>query len=292
MREVCAVTRQHHDDELLCFADVTKLFDTPGGGRLTVLDHVGLTLRRGETLGIVGESGSGKSTLLRLAVGLIRATSGTVSFLGTSWADLARKDRNAQQSRIGMVFQEPFESLDPRQRVSSIVSEPLRLHERGRSKSSQAEKVQRALDEVGLGSGFADKLPSQLSGGQQQRVGIARAIVRTPDLILLDEPTSALDMSVQAQIIDLLVRLRTDLNAGFVLVTHDLDVAGYLADRLLVMRSGQIVETGPVDEVFDNPRSPYTNELLAQRLTDELPGSADRHAAVDEQRLAGDQRTL
>lgn len=274
------VTSQHFDDELLCFADVTKTFDTPGGGPFVALDHITVSLRRGETLAIVGESGSGKSTLLRLAVGLIPATSGTVSFLGSSWNDLGPKARKAQRARIGMVFQEPFESLDPRQRVASIVSEPLRLHERGRPKSERVDLVQRALDEVGLGSGFSDKLPSQLSGGQQQRVGLARAIVRTPDLILLDEPTSALDMSVQAQILDLLVRLRTDLNAGFLLVTHDLDVAGHFADRLLVMRSGKIVETGTVDEVFTQPGSSYTEELLSQRLTDELPGGSLQPRAV------------
>lgn len=276
---------EHRSDELLSFADVTRVFDTPGGGRFVALDNISLNLRRGETLAIVGESGSGKSTLLRLAVGLIPASSGTVSFLGTPWNRLGRKARNAQRARIGMVFQEPFESLNPRQRVASIVSEPLRLHERGQNKNERTDRVLRALEEVGLGSGFAHKLPAQLSGGQQQRVGLARAIVRSPDLILLDEPTSALDMSVQAQILDVLVRMRSDLKAGFLLVTHDLDVAAYLADRLLVMRSGRVVESGTVDEVFTNPRSSYTKTLLEQRLTDELP-ELNLHARTKEAAIA------
>jgi ABC-type glutathione transport system ATPase component len=258
-------------EELLAFTGAGKVFGTPHGD-VTALDDVNVRVCRGETLAIVGESGSGKSTMLRMALGLIAPTSGTVTFGGVSWSELSRADRAARRARIGTVFQETFEALDPRQRVRSIVSEPLRLHQRTMPRAERDAAVDRVLAEVGLGSGFAGKLPRQLSGGQQQRVGLARAIISRPDLILLDEPTSALDVSVQAQILELLGGLRAELRAGFVLVTHDLDVAGYLADRLVVMRHGRVVESGPVDDVFSRPRSPYTRQLLDGRLTDEVPG--------------------
>jgi ABC-type glutathione transport system ATPase component len=272
MTGVTPMTPTASGEELLAFTDVSKVFDASGGRRVAALDAVSLRVCRGETLAIVGESGSGKSTMLRLALGLITPTSGTVTFRGASWRELGRAARSAQRGRIGTVFQEPLESLDPRQRVRSIVSEPLRLHRRDMPRPERDAAVDRALAEVGLGTGFADKLPRQLSGGQQQRVGLARAVIGRPDLILLDEPTSALDVSVQAQILDLLGRLRAELGAGFVLVTHDLDVASYLADRLMVMRHGRVVEAGSVDEVFSHPSSPYTRELLEGRLADEVPG--------------------
>lgn len=259
-------------EELLAFVEVSKVFGSRGGRGVAALDGVSVRVAQGETLAIVGESGSGKSTMLRLALGLVTPTSGTVTFRGMAWSGMSRADRAAQRAKIGTVFQEPLESLDPRQRVRSIVSEPLRLHRRDMTKPERHAAVDRALTEVGLGSGFAEKLPPQLSGGQQQRVGLARAIIGRPDLILLDEPTSALDVSVQAQILELLGRLRTELGAGFVLVTHDLDVASYLADRLVVMRRGRIVESGLVDDVFSRPQSPYTQELLEGRLADEVPG--------------------
>jgi ABC-type glutathione transport system ATPase component len=267
------MTNEQAAEELLSFADVSKVFGGRGGRAVAAVDGVSVRVGRGETLAIVGQSGSGKSTMLRLALGLIAPTSGTVVFRGTPWSQMSRAAQAAQRARIGTVFQEPFESLDPRQRVRSIASEPLRLHRRDMPRPERHAAVDRALAEVGLGPEFGDKLPRQLSGGQQQRVGLARAIIGRPDLILLDEPTSALDVSVQAQILELLGRLRAELRAGFVLVTHDLDVASFLADRLVVMRRGRIVEAGAVDDVFSRPRSPYTRQLLEGRLADEVPGA-------------------
>jgi ABC-type glutathione transport system ATPase component len=267
-----AAAGQRAGEELLAFDNAHRTFGGRGGREVAALKGVSVRLRRSETVAIVGESGSGKSTMLRLALGLLMPTAGLVTFCGVSWSQMSPAERARRRARIGTVFQEPLDSLDPRQRVHSIVSEPLRLHQRNLSTADREARVVQALTAVGLGKGFASKLPRQLSGGQQQRVGIARAIIGRPDLILLDEPTSALDVSVQAQILELLGSLREDLQAGFVLVTHDLDVAGFLADRIVVMRAGEIVEEGDTEAVLSRPQSPYTRQLLGGRLTDELPG--------------------
>ena len=251
---------------LLRFAAASKRYSSRDFGDRWAVREVDLSVLAGKTVSIVGESGSGKSTMIRMAMGLITPDEGSVEFGGQQWSRLTRKERRAQRGRIGMVFQEPFGALDPRQRIWEIVVEPLTVHQRGISKPERQERARQALELVGLNADMLKKMPAQLSGGQQQRVGIARAIVGRPELVLLDEPTSALDLSVQAQLLELLVELRAELATTYVLVSHDLHVAAYLADQVLVLKDGTAMESGTVDEVFDSPASPYTRELLRAQL--------------------------
>lgn len=239
---------------------VEKTFSA-GGRQVHAARSVDLTVGEGASVAIVGESGSGKSTLMRLCLGLMPVDGGSVRFRGEDWSSASRPQRRARLASIGAVFQEPFESLDPRQRVVDIVTEPMRLHDR-LSRQERMDRAIEALSNVGLDESYLRKTPARLSGGQQQRVGIARAIVRRPELIFLDEPTSALDLSVQAQVLQILAGLRAELGAALVTVTHDLAVAGYLADWIVVMRHGAVVEQGPTDKILGSPESDYTRELI------------------------------
>jgi peptide/nickel transport system ATP-binding protein len=256
----------HTAAPLLRFAAASKRYSSRDAGDRWAVRRVDLEVRSGEAISIVGESGSGKSTMIRMAMGLVTPDEGSVEFAGQQWDRLKKSERRRQRGRIGVVFQEPFGALDPRQRIAEIVAEPLAVHERTSSRSERRERAAEALGFVGLDASTLGKLPAQLSGGQQQRVGIARAIVARPELVLLDEPTSALDVSVQAQLLELLARLRAELATTFVLVSHDLHVAAYLADRVLVLKDGAAVESGTVDEVFDHPVASYTKELLSAQL--------------------------
>ena len=251
--------------DLLKLTGVGKVFR--GASDVHAAVDIDLTVRAGQSLAIVGESGSGKSSLLRMALGLLTPDQGTVTFLGHDWATLSQRRRRAQRANIGVVFQEPFESLNPRQRVEEVVAEPLRLHEPGLRRAERRERVAAALAEVGLGEAMLRRLPRELSGGQQQRVGIARAVVRRPALILLDEPTSALDVSVQAQILQILARLHRELHCALVTVTHDLEVAANVAEQIVVMRHGRIVERGATTELLRAPKHPYTAELVAAGMS-------------------------
>lgn len=246
---------------LLECVDVEKRFVTDGT-TVVAADAISVAVPAGQTLAIVGESGSGKSTLLRMCLGLMRPDAGQILFDGENVHTLADA-RRRYLSQIGAVFQEPFESLDPRQRIVDIVAEPMRLHDRRMSRADQHQRAEDALAKVGLNASYLRKLPGQLSGGQQQRVGIARAIVRNPRLVFLDEPTSALDLSVQAQVLRLLVDLREQLSAAMVIVTHDLAVAAYLADTIAVMQYGRVVEQGPTDAVLGAASHEYTRHLIA-----------------------------
>ncbi|NEB93434.1 dipeptide ABC transporter ATP-binding protein [Streptomyces bauhiniae] len=225
-----------------------------GRGAFTAVDDVSLTLRRGETLGIVGESGSGKTTLGRMLVGLLEPTSGTVRYEGRAHRGL---DRSVQ-----MVFQDPASSLNPRRTVGDSIADPLRAKGELDDKAVR-ERVTRLLERVGLEAAHHDRYPHEFSGGQRQRVGIARALAADPRVIVCDEPVSALDVTTQAQVVALLDELRRELGLALVFIAHDLAVVRQVSDRVAVMRRGQVVETGPSDEVYDNPRDPYTRQLLA-----------------------------
>jgi ABC-type microcin C transport system duplicated ATPase subunit YejF len=229
-------------------------------------EEVDIWVMPAECIAIVGESGSGKSTLLRLALGLLDPDDGRVMLFGENLQRLDSRERRRLRASVGVVFQEPFESLNPRQRVRDIISEPLRLHEKDLSRAERRERVEQALAEVTLSTAVLDKLPAEMSGGQQQRVGIARAIVRKPLLLLLDEPTSAVDVSVQAQILQILSHLRSSLHCALVLVTHDIGVAASLSDRIVVMHDGRVREEGPAPQLLDSPADEYTAELLAAGL--------------------------
>ena len=236
-------------------------FDTDAG-RITAVDGVSLHLRTGETLGLVGESGCGKSTLARAIMQLVPKQRGSVRLEDTDLGSLKRRELRRMRHRIQMVFQDPRGSLDPRMSVSTLIGEPLRVHNIG-DRASRARDVAEAMELVGLPAAVADRLPSELSGGQQQRVGIARAIVTDPAVLVCDEPVSALDVSIQAQIINVLDELRDELDLAMLFIAHDLSVVRHLSDRVAVMYLGQIVETGNASEVFAEPRHPYTQGLIS-----------------------------
>jgi peptide/nickel transport system ATP-binding protein len=228
---------------------------------------VSLTVRKGEVLGIVGESGCGKSTLARMILGLLPPSAGSVRLGGRDVRSIPRREI---ARRMQPVFQDPYSSLNPRRRVADIVQLPLDV-QGGVRLAERRRRAIAALDKVGLPARFAGNYPSQLSGGQRQRVAIARALVTEPEIVVCDEPTSALDVSVQSQILNLLMDLRRDLGLTYIFISHNLAVVEHLATRVAVMYLGRVVELAPTEEVFSEPRHPYTQALLASVLTPE-PG--------------------
>ncbi|MEV7794069.1 ATP-binding cassette domain-containing protein [Streptomyces sp. NPDC087512] len=232
-------------------------------GARTAVDGVSFTLPPSGSLALVGESGSGKTTTVRMLVGLERADAGTVRLDGRDRSARARgrAERLARAREIQMVFQDPYLSLDPRVPVSGCLEEVLRLHS-GLDAAGRRARVAELLDQVGLGSREAAALPRGLSGGQRQRVAIARALAVEPRVLVLDEAVAALDVSIQAQILDLLRGIRREAGIGYLFVTHDLAVVRHIADEVLVLKSGAVVEHGPVGRVLDSPEHPYTRLLL------------------------------
>ncbi|MEU8529886.1 MULTISPECIES: ABC transporter ATP-binding protein [Streptomyces] len=233
-------------------------------GDHAAVDDVSFTLAPGSSLAVVGESGSGKTTTVRMLVGLERADAGTVRLDGRdrSARPRNRSERLARAREIQMVFQDPYLSLDPRITVSGCLDEVLRLHT-ALDASGRRARVTELLDQVGLGAREATALPRRLSGGQRQRVAIARALAVEPRVLVLDEAVAALDVSIQAQILDLLTTIRREAGIGYLFVTHDLAVVRHIADQVLVLKSGKVVETGPTDRVLEAPEHPYTRLLLA-----------------------------
>ena len=231
-------------------------------GIVRAVDGVSLTVGRGETLGLVGESGCGKSTLGRALLRLVPATSGSIRFDGVDITALGEGPLRALRPRMQLVFQDAGSALNPRWRVRRLVAEPLEIH-RGVAGRELRARVHRLFETVGLDPALGSRLPRQLSGGQRQRVGIARALALEPDLLICDEPTSALDVSVQAQIIDLLRDLQARLGLSYLFIAHDLGAVRRVSDRVAVMYLGKIVETATRTELFDSPRHPYTQALLA-----------------------------
>ncbi|MEO0541269.1 MAG: ABC transporter ATP-binding protein [Cyanobacteria bacterium P01_A01_bin.105] len=232
---------------------------------LHAVDGLDLHIQPGESVGLVGESGCGKSTLIRLIARLLEPTTGTILFNGTNISQISVGDfaHSAHRAKLQMVFQDPSDSLNPRFTAFDTITEPIR---RLGSKADQQGLRQRATvlaQQVGLPPELLSRFPHQLSGGQKARVGIARAIALNPTLLILDEPTSALDVSVQAVILHLLADLREQLNMSYLFISHDLNVVRLLCDRILVMYLGKLVETGPVNEIFNQPRHPYTQALIS-----------------------------
>jgi oligopeptide transport system ATP-binding protein len=251
-------------EPLVSVQDVSKAFDIRARGRVRALDGVSFELGRGETLGLVGESGCGKSTLARTLLRLERPDSGSVRFAGVDPFTLAGKELLAWRRRVQMVFQDPFDSLNARMTASEIVAEPWLTHRAMYpSARERTARVQELFDLVGLRRGDADRYPSEFSGGQRQRLGIARALALEPDLVVCDEPVSALDLSVQSQVLNLLAELQQRLGVSYLFISHDLSVVRHVADRVVVMYLGRIVESGPTEQVFERPRHPYTAALLS-----------------------------
>ena len=249
---------------LLDVRDLAKQY-----GDRRVVDGVSLTLNRGETLGLVGESGSGKSTVARMVLRLIEPSSGSVIFDGTDVLHLRSRPLRALRRRMSIVFQDPFGALNPRMRVHQILAEPFAIHGE-RPPEGLPARLESLLKEVGLDSSVLARYPHEFSGGQRQRINIARALALKPALLVLDEPVSALDVSVGAQVINLLQSLQRSHCLTYLFISHSLPLVRYLCDRVAVMQAGRLVEQGPVLDVCDHPREPYTQRLLA--ATPLLPG--------------------
>jgi len=229
---------------------------------LHAIDGVSFGIEKGETVGLVGESGSGKSTVAKCTTLLEQPTAGSIEFEGKSLTQLSFDEMTRARAKIQMVFQDPYDSLNPRRTAGQTVLEPIRIHKIASGQAAR-ERVVELFERVGLRPEHMARYPHQLSGGQQQRVGIARALATNPDLIVLDEPTSALDVSVQAKLLRLLKGLQRNEELTYLFISHDLSVIGYLSDKVAVMYLGQIIEFGPTKQVFSRPRHPYTMALMS-----------------------------
>jgi oligopeptide/dipeptide ABC transporter ATP-binding protein len=247
-------------------------------GQVRAVDDVTLWLGEGETLGIVGESGCGKTTLIRALARLLDATSGSVRFGGVDVTKASRGQLSQVRRELQMVFQDPHSSLNPRKRVKQILATPLRR--RGAAGDQLRERARELLEQVGLEAEHLGRFPHEFSGGQRQRIGIARALAMSPRVILLDEPVSALDVSVQAQVINLLADLQSNLGLSYVFVAHDLAVVRHVSDRIAVMYLGKIVESSPCEELYSKPIHPYTAALLASVPVPDPRQSRRRERAV------------
>ncbi len=251
---------------LLSVQGITKAYGRAsmlgGSSKAIAVREVDLSLKRGQTLGIVGESGCGKSTLSRIIAGITPPTSGNVYLEGESVLEGSAREQRRRLRDVQMVFQSPAGSLDPRMRIGAIVAEPLDIHRSDLASAEKRRLVSEIMARVGLNDTFLDRYPHQLSGGQQQRVGIARALITNPKVVICDEAVSALDVSVQAQIINLLLDIQKDSGVSYIFISHDLSVVASIADEIAVMYMGRIVEEGPANTILSDPAHPYTKVLI------------------------------
>ena len=255
-------------DYLLSAENLVKRFPIRGGTLNRVVNYVqavngvSFTVRRGEVLGLVGESGSGKTTIGRLVLRLEEATAGKVIFDGTNILELPKKEMRRFRKRMQIIFQDPYASLNPREKVRTVIGHALALHSIG-TPESRRERAAELVEQVGLSPDQLDRFPHEFSGGQRQRVGIARALAVNPDFLVADEPVSALDVSIQAQVINLLSDLKDQLDLTMLFIAHDLAVVEHICDRVAVMYLGKIMELAPSSSLYKNPNHPYTEALLS-----------------------------
>jgi oligopeptide/dipeptide ABC transporter ATP-binding protein len=261
---------QKQNNVILDVADLKMYFPVTRGllrrkvADVKAVDGVSFKLHKNETLGLVGESGCGKTTIGRCILGLYRTTSGQIVFEGQDITAYKEKKMKEVRSRMALIFQDPYSSLDPRQSAGSIVGEPLKIHDMVMSKSEYKDRVEQLFRIVGLDPSMSDRYPHEFSGGQRQRIGVARALACEPPLIVCDEPISALDVSIQAQIINLLEELQEGVaELSYLFIAHDLSVVKHISDRVAVMYLGHIVEITKSQELYDNPLHPYTRALLS-----------------------------
>ncbi len=254
---------------ILKVEDLRTWFPVTGGfpkrviGYIKAVDGVSFEVMEGETLGIVGESGCGKTTLGRTIVRLYKPTSGKIIYRDNEITHLSNKALLPYRRKIQMVFQDPYASLNPRMTVAEIIGEALDIHKLYSSKKERQEKIYQLLETVGLVREHANRFPHEFSGGQRQRIGIARALAVQPEMIVLDEPISALDVSIQAQVVNVLIDLQEKYNLTYLFIAHDLSMVRYISDRVIVMYLGNVVEEAPSNELFSHPLHPYTQALLS-----------------------------
>ncbi|MCC5844842.1 MAG: ABC transporter ATP-binding protein [Verrucomicrobia bacterium] len=253
---MCTEDNQNSEPTLLQLEGVTKFY-----GAVRAADAVSFSLRRGGMTALVGESGSGKSTLARLILRLEEPDAGRILFEGTDFTALTGSALRGARKDVQMIFQDPHASLNPRMKVKAILEEPLKAQ--GVARKERMQQVRRIMERTRIPEEFLNRYAHELSGGQRQRIGVARALVLEPKLVIADEPTAALDVSIQAKILDLLREMRRELDFTLLFISHDLAVVYNLCDHVIVMRSGRVVEEGPRDRLFNDPREDYTRELLA-----------------------------
>ncbi len=241
--------------------ELVKYFNTRRGP-LHAVDHVNITISRGETLGVVGESGCGKSTLGRTILRLLEPTSGEILYNGENIVGYSQKQMKEMRKKMQIIFQDPFTSLNPRMSVSEIIAEPMITTRTHGSHGERLDRVYHLMETVGLAERFINSYPHELDGGRRQRIGIARALSVDPEFIVCDEPVSALDVSIQAQILNLMMDLQDEMGLTYLFVTHNLSVIKHISDNIAVMYLGQCVEFAPTSELFANPQHPYTRALL------------------------------
>lgn len=254
---------KNNNEVLVHVEHLKKYFQIRNKGTLKAVDDVSFDIYKGETLGLVGESGCGKTTCGRTVLGLYPATEGVVEYDGKDVTKLGKKDSLWFKKRAQMIFQDPYASLDPRMTVGDIISEGMDNFGLYKTKEEKEKRIQELLALVGLNKEHASRFPHEFSGGQRQRIGIARALAVDPEFIVCDEPISALDVSIQAQVVNLLIKLQKELGLTYLFIAHDLSMVKHISDRVGVMYMGHIVELAESNELYDNPQHPYTKALLS-----------------------------